>query len=75
MNRREFMARCAALSASVPFLSFLEACATEGGLYDNFTVNFTGRVTIVGAGAPGLAAGCILNRYGIPCQDSRRRRV
>lgn len=67
MKRRDFLKRCAALGVSMPFFSFLEGCATEvGGRYDNFEVNFSGHVTIIGAGAAGLAAGYILDRYGVP---------
>lgn len=62
MKRREFLA---GLSASIPFFSFLSACRTEEGLYSNFEVNFSGKVLVIGAGASGLAAGYILERYGI----------
>jgi monoamine oxidase len=66
VKRREFMQRCAALGATVPFFAFLEACAEErGDRYSDFDVNFNGRVTIVGAGAAGLAAAYILDRYAI----------
>ncbi|MFT5681768.1 MAG: monoamine oxidase [Myxococcota bacterium] len=68
MNRRDMMKQCAALTATIPFFSWLTGCDTEGGLYDNFEVNFTGKVLIIGAGAAGLAAGYILDRYGIDFQ-------
>ena len=66
MERREFLARCAAFAGSVPFFAFLQGCAkSTGGLYDNFEVNFSGKVLVIGAGAAGLAAGYILDRYGV----------
>ncbi|MFT6399732.1 MAG: monoamine oxidase [Bradymonadia bacterium] len=66
MNRREFLRSCAVLGAGGPFFGFLAACADDVlGKYSNFEVNFTGRVTVVGAGAAGLAAAYILDRYGI----------
>ena len=36
MKRREFLARCAALGASLPVFSFLQACASGGQLYADF---------------------------------------
>ena len=66
MNRRAFVQACAALGGSLPFFNLL-GCASEGdeGLYWDFDVAFEGKVVIIGAGAAGLAAGYMLDRYGI----------
>ncbi len=64
MNRREFLEICGALGASLPFFS-LVGCSDDDGLYWDFDVRFDGKVVVVGAGAAGLAAGYLLDRYGI----------
>ncbi|MCB9765981.1 MAG: FAD-dependent oxidoreductase [Alphaproteobacteria bacterium] len=64
MTRRELLQRFAALGLAAPFAG-LPACAPGEGLYWDFDVTFTGRVVVVGAGAAGLAAGYLLDRYGI----------
>jgi len=58
MKRRELL-------AGFPLLALLTSCGEDTGQYWDFEVNFTGRVTVIGAGAAGLAAGYILNRYGV----------
>ncbi len=66
MNRRAFLQRCVELGATLPFFSFLLACEEgQGQRYADFDVNFGGRVIVVGAGAAGLAAGYMLDRYDI----------
>lgn len=67
IDRRAFLAQCKALGLGLPWLPLLlEGCGEEvGGLYSNFEVGFSGRVIVVGAGAAGLAAGYLLQRYGI----------
>jgi len=66
MNRREFMQRCAALAAGSPFFAgLLAGCEADEGLYWGWDVTFEGKVIVIGAGAAGLAAGYILDRYGI----------
>lgn len=65
MKRRDFLRHLARASASLPLIPLLSSCTEVGGLYDNFEVNFNGKVIIVGAGPAGLAAGYLLERYGI----------
>lgn len=68
MNRRDFLKACAALGGSMPFFAGLAACASDNGVpgdYWDFDVNFTGRVLVIGAGSAGLAAGYLLDRYGV----------
>ncbi|MEM7157178.1 MAG: NAD(P)/FAD-dependent oxidoreductase [Myxococcota bacterium] len=67
IDRRAFLAQCRALGLGLPWLPLLlEGCGEDvGGLYSNFEVGFSGRVIVVGAGASGLAAGYLLQRYGI----------
>lgn len=59
MNRRELLACLGALG-----LLGVSGCK-EGARYADLDVRFTGRVVIVGAGAAGLAAAYLLERYGI----------
>ncbi|MEM1414877.1 MAG: NAD(P)/FAD-dependent oxidoreductase [Myxococcota bacterium] len=62
MKRRDFLrgGLAAGLGALAP------GCAFEaGGRYDDFDVAFSGNVLVIGAGASGLAAGYLLDRYGI----------
>jgi len=66
MNRRDFLRACAALSASLPMFRMLGGCSSAGGLYQDLPVSFDGDVLVIGAGAAGLAAGFLLDRYGIP---------
>ena len=47
------------------FISTLSSCKKNDISYPEFEVNFSGKVTIIGAGAAGLTAGYILNRYNI----------
>ena len=69
MKRREFIELCAALSAGIPLVGSATGCTdSEIGRYQNLAVNFSGRVIVVGAGAAGLAAGYLLDRYGIDFQ-------
>lgn len=64
MDRLEFLKKCAILGIALPFLPQLVGCRKE----DEFEVNFEGKVLIVGAGAAGLMAGYMLQRYGIDFQ-------
>ena len=64
MNRQEFIQKCALMGIGVGFLpSFLTSCEKE-----NFEVNFSGKVLVIGAGSAGLMAGYTLNRYNIDFQ-------
>lgn len=61
MNRRGFL-RALALAAGGGALGCSDPWV---GLYDDFEVNFSGRVLVVGAGAAGMASAYLLDRYGI----------
>ncbi len=66
MNRRELLQSLAALGVTGPFFSALGCAGTQDdGLYWDFDVQFTGKVVVIGAGAAGLAAAYLLDRYGI----------
>ncbi|MGH1364200.1 MAG: flavin monoamine oxidase family protein [Calditrichia bacterium] len=64
MNRREFLKLSSILGLSAPFYSLLSSCNknTLG------VGNFSGSVTIIGAGAAGMAAGYLLAQQGIDYQ-------
>jgi monoamine oxidase len=70
MNRRDFLEHCAGLAAVSPFFALLaQGCKLEEeGPLSGWDVNFSGRVLVLGAGACGLAAGYVLDRYGIDFQ-------
>jgi monoamine oxidase len=66
MTRQEFIKKSAALGIGLPFLSMLmESCDKAADLYPDLEVNFSGKVIIIGAGAAGLTAGYLLNKYNI----------
>ena len=60
MNRRDLLK----LSASFPVLGAM-GCGPSTGRYWDFDVRFEGKAVVVGAGASGLAAGYLLDRYGV----------
>ena len=62
MRRRSFLKGAA--GAGLVSLLPTVGCASQGTWWD-LPVNFQGRVVVVGAGAAGLAAGYLLERYGI----------
>ena len=64
MDRLEFLKKCAILGIALPVLPQLVACGKD----EDFVVNFNGKVIIVGAGAAGLMAGYMLQRYNIDFQ-------
>jgi len=69
MTRKEFLKNSAAFSLGLPFLSmFLDSCDDDGITPSTFETDFTGKVIIVGAGAAGMAAGYLLQRYGVDFQ-------
>lgn len=69
MTRKEFIQHCFTLGVGAPFLSmFLESCEKGADLYPEFEVNFSGKVIIIGAGAAGMTAGYLLNKYNIDFQ-------
>ncbi len=66
MNRKEFLKNAAALGIGVPFLSLLlNSCEKEADLFPSYSGDFSGKVLIIGAGAAGLTAAYVLNRYNI----------
>ncbi len=68
MDRKEFIKKSLALGVGFPFMNFiLQSCSEDGSNINlpNFQTNFSGKVLVIGAGAAGLAAGYILNRYGV----------
>jgi len=69
MTRKEFIKKSAMLGVSAPFLGMLlESCEEQAPLYPVFDVNFSGNVLVIGAGAAGLTAGYLLDRYNIDFQ-------
>lgn len=64
-SRRDLMRGLGALGLSSPFWGLLAGCKDADGLWWDLPVNFSGKVIIIGAGAAGLAAGYLLERYGI----------
>ncbi|MEM9723284.1 MAG: NAD(P)/FAD-dependent oxidoreductase [Bacteroidota bacterium] len=66
MTRKEFLTHVGTLGLSAPFLSYLlSACDDDDLFFPEFDVNFSGKVLVIGAGAAGLLAGHVLNRYNI----------
>lgn len=66
MNRKEFLKKSALFGLAAPFLaSLLTSCEKDEDIITDFTTNFNGKVLIIGAGAAGITAGYILNRYGV----------
>lgn len=67
MTRKDFIAKSLVMGIGLPFLSgsLLTACGRPDSIFPQLQTNFTGKVTIVGAGAAGLAAGYLLKRYGV----------
>ncbi|MEO1260974.1 MAG: NAD(P)/FAD-dependent oxidoreductase [Bacteroidota bacterium] len=70
MKRKDFMKNLMALSIGAPFLStLLASCNKEAvDFYEDINVDFNGKILIIGAGAAGLTAGHILNKYQIDFQ-------
>ncbi len=62
MTRKEFIRVCSLFGIGVPLIS---SCGFTHSLYEDFEVNFSGKVIVVGAGAAGLAAGYMLARHNI----------
>ncbi len=68
MERKEFLKLISVLGLGslIAPTSLLSSCQSEEiYIYQEFTVNFSGKVIIVGAGSAGLTAGYILQRLGI----------
>jgi len=69
MTRKEFLRRSAAFGLGAPlFGMLLESCEGQAALYPEFDVNFSGNVLVVGAGAAGITAGYLLDRYDVDFQ-------
>jgi len=62
VKRNEFIKICGILGVSLPFQTSLTSCKQEE---DEIAFNFSGKVTIIGAGAGGLSAGYLLKQKGI----------
>ncbi len=65
MERSEFLKKMAVMGAGAPFMSMLLQSCNKDDLFEEFDVNFSGKVLVIGAGAAGLTAGYLLKRYGI----------
>ncbi len=69
MTKREFIKNFAALGLASPFITtLLSSCGKNEGFFQDFEVNFNGKIIIIGAGAAGITAGHILNQQGIDFQ-------
>ncbi len=69
MTREAFIKNSLALGIGLPFLSTLfTSCEGETLAVPEFQTDFSGKVIIVGAGAAGMAAAYLLQRYGIDFQ-------
>jgi len=66
MNRIEFIKRLSALGIGAAFApNILSSCEERHELFPDIDVSFSGKILIIGAGAAGMTAGYILERYGI----------
>jgi monoamine oxidase len=61
MKRTEFIKMCSLFGISIPFQASLVSCSED----DSTNTIFSGKITIIGAGAGGLAAGYLLKQQGI----------
>ncbi len=70
MTRKNFIKNLITLGAATPLMTSLFTSCNRSGFdfFEDFEVNFNGNVLIIGAGAAGLIAGHILNRYNIDFQ-------
>lgn len=67
MDRRDFLRSMAAAGmAPAAASAFATACNPDIGQFWDFDVQFEGEVVVIGAGAAGLGAGYLLERYGVP---------
>lgn len=67
MTRQEFIEKSMIMGIGLPFLSsaLFHSCSKHNSIFPELHTDFTGKVIIVGAGAAGLAAGYLLNRYDV----------
>ena len=67
MTRKEFIEIALFAGISMPLLSsgLVKSCDKSTSITPRFQSKFSGKIIIVGAGAAGLAAGYLLNHYGI----------
>ena len=63
MTRKEFIKLCGVLGVGLPLQATFTSCDD-----DDITTNFSGKVTIIGAGAGGLTTGYLLKQRGIDFQ-------
>ncbi len=64
MNRQKFLEKVGIIGGGGLLLPGLFTACSEDTV-PNITVNFSGKVLIIGAGSAGLMAGYVLQRYGI----------
>lgn len=66
MKREEFIRLSALFGIGIPLGSMLQACEEDPGIIvPDFSTNYQGKILIVGAGAAGMAAAYLLERYGV----------
>ena len=66
MTRRDFLRISSLLGIGAPFFTALSSSSCDRtSFFDEFDVNFSGKVLVIGAGAAGLTAGYILNKHNI----------
>lgn len=67
MTRKTFIEKALKASMGLPFFStmLLDSCNRYDLAFPALPVDFHGKVAIIGAGAAGLSAGHLLQRYGI----------
>lgn len=69
ISRRELLKKASIFGAGSFFLpAFLSSCSDSVSFYEEFDVNFSGDILVIGAGTAGLMAGHVLNQYGIDFQ-------
>jgi monoamine oxidase len=70
MTRKEFLQNSLGLGIGLPFFSmFMSSCEDTVTITpQTFQTDFTGKVIIIGAGAAGMGAGYLLQRYGVDFQ-------
>ncbi|MEN0048045.1 MAG: NAD(P)/FAD-dependent oxidoreductase [Bacteroidota bacterium] len=69
MNKRAFLKTFTTLGIGSPFIgTLLSSCEGKATFFEDFEVDFNGKVLVIGAGAAGLTAGHILNQQNIDFQ-------
>lgn len=69
MTRKEFLRTLATLGIAAPLVTTLAAsCNEKDETLQGLDVDYKGKVLIIGAGAAGMTAGYLLNRFGVDFQ-------